>query len=47
MSAPELDPAFVAYFREDPKISYVQSDDPWLNRDTISAIEHALGRKHV
>mgnify|MGYP001455457541 FL=1 len=47
MSAPELDPAFAAYVREDPKISYVQPDDPWLTRHVISAIEHAFGRKHI
>ena len=47
MSAPELDPAFAAYVRKDPKISYVQPDDPWLTRHTISAIEHAFGRKHI
>ena len=47
MSAPELDPAFAAYVREDAKISYVQPDGPWLTRHTISAIEHAFGRKHI
>ena len=47
VSAPELDPAFAAYVRKDPKISYVQPDDPWLTRHTISAIEHAFGRKHI
>ena len=47
MSAPELDPAFAAYVGKDSKISYVQPDDPWLTRHTISAIEHAFGRKHI
>ena len=47
MSAPELDPAFAAYVREDPKISYVQPDDPWLTRHVISTFEHAFGRKHI
>ena len=47
MSAPKIDPAFAAYVREEPKISYVQPDDPWLTRHLISAIEHAFGRKHI
>ena len=44
---PELDPAFASYVREDPKISYVQPDDPWLTRQIISTVERLFGRKHI
>tara|TARA_B100001093_G_scaffold347977_1_gene332627 strand:- start:5887 stop:6798 length:912 start_codon:yes stop_codon:yes gene_type:complete len=47
MTAPKINPSFAAYVREEPKISYVQPDDPWLTRHLISAIEHAFGRKHI
>ena len=47
MAAPKIDPAFAAYVRDDPKISYVQPDDPWLTRHVISTIERAFGRKHI
>ena len=47
MPTPELDPAFVSYLREEPKISYVQPDDPWLTRQVISSIERLFGRNHI
>lgn len=47
MSQPTLDPAFAAYLREEPKISYVQPDDPWLTRHVISTVEHLFGRGQI
>lgn len=47
MPTPKLDPAFVSYLREEPKISYVQPDDPWLTRRVVSSIERLFGRNHI
>lgn len=44
---PQLDPAFASYVRDDPRISYVQSDDPWLTRQIVSTVERLFGRKHI
>lgn len=45
--APEVDPAFAAYIRDQPRITYVQPDDPWLTRRIISTIERLFGSKQV
>ena len=47
MPQPELDPAFTAYVREDPRITYVQPDDPWLTRQVISTVERLFGRGQI
>jgi putative hemolysin len=45
--APEVDPAFAAYLRDEPKITYVQPDDPWLTRQLISTVERLFGRRQI
>ena len=47
MPQPELDLAFSAYVREEPKITYVQPEDPWLTRQVISSVERLFGRKEI
>ena len=47
MSVPVIDPAFAAYVRDEPKITYVQPGDPWLTRHVVSTIERAFGRRHI
>ena len=47
MPQPELDPAFTAYVRDEPKITYVQPEDPWLTRQVISSVERLFGRKEI
>ncbi|MEM6999304.1 MAG: lysophospholipid acyltransferase family protein [Pseudomonadota bacterium] len=36
-----------AYVRDNPRISYVQPDDPWLSRHLVSALELAFGRRKI
>jgi len=45
--APEVDPAFASYVRDEPRITYVQPEDPWLTRQIISTIEGLFGRKQI
>jgi len=45
--APQVDPAFAAYIRDEPKITYVQPEDPWLTRQLISTVERLFGRKQI
>ncbi len=43
----ELDPLQRAFVREEPRISYVQPEDPWLTRQIISRMEYLFGRRKV
>lgn len=47
MSQPQLDPKFETYLRDDPRISYVQPDDPWFIRQFITSIEVMFGRRKI
>ena len=47
MPQPELDPAFTAYVRDEPTITYAQPGDPWLTRQVISTVERLFGRKRI
>ena len=47
MPQPELNPAFTAYVRDEPRITYAQPDDPWLTRQVISTVERLFGRKQI
>jgi putative hemolysin len=47
MSQARLDPKFETYVRDDPRISYVQPDDPWLVRQFITSIEVMFGRRKI
>ena len=47
MSQPQIDSHFAEYVREDPRISYVQPDDPWFVKQLITTIEGALGRRKI
>ena len=37
----------MAYVRKEPRISYVEPDDPWLTQKTVSALEVMFGRRAV
>ena len=47
MSQTQLDPKFESYLRDDPRISYVQPDDPWLIRQFITSVEVMFGRRKI
>ena len=47
MNQAQLDPKFETYLRDDPRISYVQPDDPWLTRQFITSIEVLFGRRKI
>ncbi len=47
MNQAQLDPKFETYLRDDPRISYVQPDDPWLTRHFITSIEVLFGRRKI
>ena len=47
MSQAQLDPKFETYVRDQPRISYVQPDDPWLVRQFIAGIEIMFGRRKI
>ncbi|HBF64320.1 MAG TPA: hemolysin [Gammaproteobacteria bacterium] len=47
MNQAQLDPKFETYLRDDPRISYVQPDDPWLTRQFITSMEVLLGRRKI
>ena len=47
MNQAQLDPKFETYLRDDPRISYVQPDDPWLTRQFITSIEALFGRRKI
>lgn len=36
-----------AYWREPPRVSYVQPDDPWLRARLIGLLERCLGRRRL
>ncbi len=42
-----IDPQFLAYLREPPRISYTQPEDPWLRRRLVSTLEVMLGRNRI
>ncbi|MDG1066377.1 MAG: 1-acyl-sn-glycerol-3-phosphate acyltransferase [Luminiphilus sp.] len=39
-----IDPQFEHYLREQPRLSYASSDQPWVTRQVTRSIERALGR---
>ncbi len=47
MSQAQLDPKFETYVRDQPRISYVQPDDPWPVRQFIASIEVMFGRRKI
>ena len=46
-TAPQIDPAFVAYLRDEPRITYAQLDDPWLTQTFVSTVERLFGRQQI
>lgn len=42
-----IDPQFLGYLREPPRISYTQPEDPWLRRRIVSTLEVILGRNKI
>lgn len=44
---PEVDPQFVCYLRDPPRVSYVQPDDSWLERRLIASLEVLSGRRRI
>ena len=47
MSFARVDPQFLSYLREPPRISYTNPDDAWLVRNFVSSIEILLGRNKI
>jgi len=46
-SPPGVDPQFACYLRDPPRVSYVQPDDPWLERKLVAALEALSGRRRI
>ena len=44
---PGIDPQFAAYLRDPPRVSYVQPEDSWLERQLITALEALSGRRRI
>jgi len=47
MNATSVDPQFVSYLREPPRLSYSQPDDSWLSRQLVESVEVLFGRRRV
>jgi len=47
MSLSEIDPLFLPYLRERPRLSYTDPEDPWLTRNIVFLVEACFGRKKL
>ena len=42
-----IDPQFEPYLRENPRLTYASSDQPWVTRQVTRSVERALGRRRL
>ncbi|MEP1555063.1 lysophospholipid acyltransferase family protein [Paraglaciecola sp.] len=47
MKSASIDPEFLSYLRDPPRLTYSQADDGWVRRKLVSSLEALMGRKEI
>ena len=43
----QIDPQFIGYLRDPPRLSYTNPEDSWFTQRLVSSLEALLGRNKI